>query len=144
MILGIDEAGRGCVIGPLVICGYATDEEKLKNIGVKDSKKLNKKERERLKNILESIGYYDVIIITPEELNKMMNKKNLNDIEIEAFKEIIKKFINKFEIEKVYIDACSSNLLSFKRKFKDLDIEIIAEHKADDKYLRCLSSLYNS
>ena len=43
-VCGIDEAGRGCVIGPLVICGAMIDEKKeasLKDLGVKDSKLLS-------------------------------------------------------------------------------------------------------
>ena len=45
-ILGIDEAGRGSVLGPLVIAGVVVDKRKeaiLDNMGVKDSKKLTPK-----------------------------------------------------------------------------------------------------
>ena len=44
LILGIDEAGRGSVLGPLVIGGVLMKRKKLKfldRIGVKDSKKLS-------------------------------------------------------------------------------------------------------
>jgi ribonuclease HII len=47
--MGVDEAGRGPVIGPLVVCGCAIEEEKmplLESLGVKDSKKLSPKRRE--------------------------------------------------------------------------------------------------
>ena len=51
MIAGVDEAGRGCAIGPLVISGYLIKEEKIPKLiklGVKDSKKLSAKKRIKL------------------------------------------------------------------------------------------------
>jgi len=50
-ICGIDEAGRGPVIGPLVICGAMInekDESRLSSMGVKDSKMLTRPQREGL------------------------------------------------------------------------------------------------
>ncbi len=51
VIAGCDEAGRGCIIGPLVVAGVSVtpeEEEKLKRIGVKDSKELPHHKREEL------------------------------------------------------------------------------------------------
>ena len=49
MICGVDEAGKGSVLGPLVVAGISvTSEERLADLGVKDSKLLSAKERERL------------------------------------------------------------------------------------------------
>ena len=51
LIAGVDEAGRGCVIGPLVISGYVIKEKnlcRLIELGVKDSKKLSRKSREMM------------------------------------------------------------------------------------------------
>src|SRR5215207_6669959 len=48
---GIDEAGRGSIIGPLVIAGISFDSRKLdllKNMNITDSKKINPKKREIL------------------------------------------------------------------------------------------------
>ena len=56
MICGIDEAGRGPIIGPMVIAGSAANEEvieKLKELGVKDSKLLSKKREELFEKVKE-------------------------------------------------------------------------------------------
>ena len=50
-ICGVDEAGRGAVVGPLVIAGvsvFEKDVAKLKKIGVRDSKELSPSQREKL------------------------------------------------------------------------------------------------
>ena len=46
MKIGVDEAGRGSVIGPLVVCSFASiSQSELIELGVKDSKDLSKKKR---------------------------------------------------------------------------------------------------
>ena len=59
-IAGVDEAGRGCVIGPLVIAGVLFDEETLptlREIGVKDSKKLTAKKEEMISSLNEVLKF---------------------------------------------------------------------------------------
>jgi ribonuclease HII len=51
LIAGVDEAGRGCVIGPLVVAGVLIEERRhgeLISLGVRDSKQLSPKRREAL------------------------------------------------------------------------------------------------
>jgi ribonuclease HII len=49
VICGVDEAGKGSVLGPLVVAAVgARSDESLRDLGVKDSKLLSAKERERL------------------------------------------------------------------------------------------------
>ena len=78
IIAGVDEAGRGPVIGPLVICAFAIEQEKekeLKKIGVKDSKLLSESQREGLFKKLIHLGKYEVEVIDAQELTELMNKK---------------------------------------------------------------------
>ena len=69
LICGIDEAGRGPVIGPMVMAGVLvekTDIPKLKSMGVKDSKLLTKKQRNQLfKKIIKTFKQHKIIIIPP-------------------------------------------------------------------------------
>jgi len=136
--LGIDEAGRGPVIGPLVIVGVEISEEKeqkLREIGVKDSKELTREQREELYKEIEKIA--DKIYVKkiwPIEINEWMSKgKSLNELELKYFAEII----NESDAEEIYIDTPSPNPKNFKLKLLSLlkkDVKIIAENKADKKY----------
>ncbi len=139
-ICGIDEAGRGCVIGPLVICGAMIEEDKqenLKNMGVKDSKLLTPLKRERLFDDLQEVVKYEIIIISPSEIDSYVLSEtgdNLNWLEAQKSVEII----NRLKPEKAILDCPSQNTKAYKEYVterllhKKLDIK--AEHKADFNY----------
>lgn len=131
LILGIDEAGRGPVIGPMVMVGFLVDEEKLdelKEMGVKDSKMLEPQTREKLKEKLEKLGKVFVRVIEPHQIDAF----NLNRLEKVATRDIVLEA----SPDKVIIDAFEKNL---ERKLA-LDVghgfkgQVVAEHKADEKY----------
>src|SRR5437879_13412301 len=96
---GIDEAGRGPVIGPLVIAGVIIEEEKLdrlKMLGVKDSKQLVASARTRLsKEIPSVVDDYHVVELEAEELDKIVNRapkfQRLNLLEAKATDQSIEK-----------------------------------------------------
>jgi len=145
LILGIDDAGRGPVIGPMIIAGCLIDskfERELKNLGVKDSKQLTQKRREFLfEKIKEFATKYEFVIITPEEIDSS-NKNNLNLNELEAVKmaEVINKINNGKEKIKVIIDCPSVSINKWKdflkMKVENLsNLEVVAEHKADVNYV---------
>ena len=115
--LGVDEAGRGPVIGPLVVCALGmptADIEILIDIGAKDSKSLTKKKRF---SIAEHIYLeadkrrWDVGLITcsASRIDKEREISNLNELEVELFKEAI--FATKAEKYngEIHLDACDTN-----------------------------------
>src|SRR3989344_8050645 len=94
LILGIDEAGRGAVIGPLVVAGAMIEENKLaglKALGVKDSKLLTPEKREflyaKLKPMLKD---FVAIKISAKDIDTRRARENLNEIEAKAMADIIK------------------------------------------------------
>jgi len=141
LVCGVDEAGRGPLLGPLVIAGVVADEknlDRLKSLGVKDSKLLTPKRREELfeqvKSIVES---YEIIIVPPQEIDDALNSESLNLNWLEAIKTAM--IINKLNAKKAYIDSPSTNLKAYadymRIYVKDKDVNLICEHKADVKYV---------
>lgn len=139
MIIGVDEAGRGCIIGPMVICAAAInpiDEYKLKEMGVRDSKKLTPRRREILFGKVTHICRYATVKVTADEINKLMEKHNLN--EIEAMK--VAQAIDQLRIQNAvsYIDSPDNVPAKFAKrveKYIKTKTRIISSNKADDKYL---------
>ena len=141
MICGIDEAGRGCILGPMVLCAASIDpfdEFKLKELGVKDSKKLTPHQREELFPQVQKVCKSVVVKITAEELTKLMDRHNLNEIEAQKAAEAIQM---SGTLTRVYVDSpdnipekFAARMMAYFPKGKKPP-EIVAENKADDKYL---------
>ncbi|MEA3378952.1 MAG: ribonuclease HII [Nanoarchaeota archaeon] len=139
-VLGIDEAGRGPVIGPLVIAGIRIKEsniKKLQELGVRDSKQIAPKKREFMYDkIIDIVDDYEILIIPPKEIDEALNSDNLNLNWLEAIKSAI--IINKLKPNKAILDCPSTNIAAYKNYLsiylKDNSINIICEHKADENY----------
>ncbi len=136
IILGIDEAGRGPLLGPMIIAGVEIerkDEDKLVELGVKDSKLLSHTSRLRCyAEIMKIAKAVHVIKIQPKELDEKMAFMSINRVEMQA----MAKIINSSKAGVVYIDLPSNgkNFVPALRARLKRDVEIVAEHKADAKY----------
>ncbi len=145
LILGIDDAGRGPVIGPMSLAGCLVDEEtgkEFKKLGVKDSKQLTDKRREFLAEIIKQKAIaFEVILINPSEIDgENSHGTNLNDVEAIACAKIINKINKGFKEIKVIVDCPSVSIEKWKNflktKIKNLsNLEIVCEHKADKNYV---------
>ena len=143
--LGIDDAGRGPVIGPMILAGCLIDEEtekEFKKLGVKDSKQLTDKRREFLAEIIrEKAEAFEVIVVYPTEIEER-NKEgvNLNDVEAFACARIINKINKGFGEMKVILDCPSVNIAKWtdflKRNIDNLsNLDVSCEHKADVNHI---------
>jgi len=135
---GLDEAGRGCLLGPLVIAGVsvtAAGSRKLREMGVRDSKKLSGSQREALyPEIIKVARKVHWVGISPDEIDEVVIKgkrlRKLNYLEAVYFA----KVIDVLGASKVTVDA--SDVIP--ERFRD-DIlanlgrhcEVAAFHKAD-------------
>ena len=135
-ILGIDEAGRGSVLGPLVIAGVVIPEKMekvLERMGVKDSKRLAPHRRTILSRKLKKMFDYEIVVISAREIDEMRAEGiNLNEIEKNAMESILLKM----KPEKAIVDAVDVKAQRFQDNLcNDTGLNVIAEHKADDKYI---------
>ncbi|MBN1389700.1 MAG: ribonuclease HII [Candidatus Thermoplasmatota archaeon] len=90
MLLGIDEAGRGPVLGPMVIGGLVSnDEEVLRELGVRDSKLLTPIRREALYRELEGSFYHCLLIVPASAIDLSRSIMTLNDLEVLCFSSVV-------------------------------------------------------
>lgn len=98
-ILGIDEAGRGPLAGPLVIAGVVLPLD-FNNAEINDSKKLSdKKRRELFKVIMDNALIVKVNIVDVETIDKI----NILRATKEGMQEIVRNVGN--ECDAVFVDA---------------------------------------
>ncbi|MEM0155671.1 MAG: ribonuclease HII [Thermoplasmataceae archaeon] len=128
---GIDEAGRGPVLGPMVIAMVCADVKDLESLGVRDSKQLSPAVRNKMfRGIMDIADQVEVTIINPPEINKLMKKISLNEIEYLHYANLIRKASGN-----IYID-CFDVLTARaeERFFIETGKKVVCEHKADQKY----------
>lgn len=136
LVLGIDEAGRGSVIGPLVIGGVLIAKNRIKflnRMDIKDSKRLTMKKRTILSRKIKKITEFKTVIIPADKIDQMRNEGiNLNQIETNAMKEVIQTM----NPDICYIDCIDVNEERFHDNIQKLNpkMEVVTQHKADDTF----------
>lgn len=140
LIAGIDEAGRGPILGPMVmtICVIdSKDNDTLKKLGIKDSKRLTKKQREKLYlQIKKIVKEYHTTKIDAKDIDKQREKESLNYIEIKMMSKLINSL--KRRPQYIYIDCPQISTETYKEKLYallDYDTKLIVENKADSNHV---------
>jgi ribonuclease HII len=138
VVCGVDEAGRGAVIGPLVVAGVSVFEKdlaKLKKIGVRDSKELSPSQREKLAKKIEKIAKDVVIIKVGPCMIDDYSRQGVNLNRVEAMKMCM--IIDCLSAAKAYVDGPEVNTEKFGRimhKMLKNDTPLVVENYADKKY----------
>ena len=123
VIIGVDEAGRGPAIGPLVvssICIPSEDLPYLESIGAKDSKAMNSKKRSAVESsILRESKKRDWRIcripISAKSIDEERAIKSLNLIEIERFVQAILEVSEYDSTGWVHVDLLGSSPSNFSK-----------------------------
>ncbi|RLG83283.1 MAG: ribonuclease HII [Thermoprotei archaeon] len=138
LVIGIDEAGRGPVLGDMVIAVAVFREdvlEAINGLGVRDSKLLTPNIREKL---VPYIIKYSLAVIVSRISPIEIDHYNLNELTISRIDYILgslSKVIDPFQVRRITIDMITGYRKyspNYKRYFPDADV--IFEVDADAKY----------
>lgn len=140
-IVGVDDAGRGSIIGPLAIAGVLVNEaglSSLAQLGVKDSKALSPHTRRQLARKIRRMALQcHVAMLSPAEIDKVVETgrrlHRLNRLEAQAMARVIS--ILRPDI--AYVDAADVVVHRFREHIAEnltFKVNIVSEHKADVKY----------
>lgn len=137
ILCGIDEAGRGPVLGPLVMSAVSIrvfNIPKLIRMGVRDSKALSPTKRKKIYTKLMKLCNVDFITVEPPKIDKwILEGEGLNALEACTASKLLKPVQKK--VEKIFIDAPSTSE-SFTRYLEKFEVNIdkvVAEPKADKR-----------
>ncbi len=130
---GIDEAGKGSVIGPMVIAGVSCEREVIKRFkdeGVRDSKKLTPKRRRELYEVIKEKANVSIKVFNAWEIDQMRREKTINEILLDGFTEIA----NNLECFAIYADSPDVNMDRFRVRLEEsCGKRVFSLHKADEK-----------
>ncbi|NJD76368.1 MAG: ribonuclease HII [Candidatus Methanoperedens sp.] len=137
MIAGIDEAGKGPVLGPMCVAGLLLDEKKLDalaRIGVRDSKLLSARRREVLAGQIKNISdKYYVLEVSPAQIDGLRKVMTMNEIMVACYV----KVLEELRPDHAYVDAADVIAARFGENITKRysgKINITSEHEADKKY----------
>ncbi|MFC2154427.1 ribonuclease HII [Candidatus Altiarchaeota archaeon] len=146
LVCGIDEAGRGPVVGPMVLACAVFDgkgSDKLKELKVRDSKRVSPSRRGSLEPEIKELAVeWNTVSVHPAEIDRLRKKTSLNYIEAQKMADLIMGL--ECQPQRIIVDAADSVSESFREKivgfinqaYPDFRIpEIVAEHRADDTYI---------
>lgn len=132
-VLGLDEAGRGSVLGPLIVGGFSCSADRLEELrgsGVRDSKLLSPRRRDEIYSLLPALGECRSIAIAPRTIDRYVARGGLNDLELEAFAALVRDA----RPDLIYVDACDPDADRFGRRLAELagtGSRVVSRHKAD-------------
>lgn len=131
MICGVDEAGKGSVLGPMVIAAVGVSSENVfAEIGVADSKLLSPRVRERLYITIRKRFRVATVRIDAHEIDEIRTGMTMNACVARAHAQAIDKLSPAI----AYVDACDVNAFRYADMVKshlEKRCEIVSEHNAD-------------
>ncbi len=134
MICGVDEAGKGSVLGPLVVAAVGvSSEDVFTDLAVKDSKLLSPAVREHLYSIIRKRFRVATVRIDAHEIDEIRRGMTMNSCIARAHAQVI----GKLSPSKAYVDACDVNEFRYAEMVKshlECTCEIISEHHADETF----------
>ncbi|MGB9923816.1 MAG: ribonuclease HII [Methanothrix sp.] len=138
LILGVDEAGKGPVIGSMFVAGVVFSEEDIFDLaacGVKDSKLLSPARREAIeRQILSRARDRFVLEVTAQQIDELRMVMSMNDIMVRAHSRVV----SGLRADRAILDAADVNAERFAQRVRELSgasMQILAEHGADRRHI---------
>lgn len=145
LALGIDDSGRGPIIGPMILAGVLLDENgktALKKANIKESKQVIHSTRIKMAELIkESVLAFHIVKSSPEEIDfSIKTGVNLNTLEAKKTAEIINTLNSGKNKIKVLVDCPSTNIKAWKKTLMGFvneknNLDVSCEHKADVNYI---------
>jgi ribonuclease HII len=132
-VVGVDEAGRGSFVGPLVVGGFAIDDAEVGAVhacGARDSKQLSASARKDVYARLLRLGDLASVALSPRQVDRAVGSGALNHLEADAFGDVIRRLGGA----EARVDACDVNEARFGRRVSRRagpGIRVLARHHAD-------------
>ncbi|NYT00350.1 MAG: ribonuclease HII [Methanocellales archaeon] len=135
-IAGVDEAGKGPVIGPMIVAGVVVQDDVLpilERMGVRDSKAISPKKREFLASKIREVGICYTLEVSPSDIDALRKRITMNEIVVESYVKVLKQL----KPDKAFLDAADVDANRFAKNVQERygkNIKIISEHNADVRY----------
>jgi ribonuclease HII len=134
-LAGVDEAGKGAVLGSLFVAGVCIDSSELKyleRMGLRDSKALSAKRREFLSKRIEKVCAVQLQEITAQQIDELRTVLTVNEILVRGHAQALRYL----KPDVAFVDAADVNESRFSERVKEASgiNKVIAEHNADTNY----------
>ncbi len=134
MLCGVDEAGKGAVLGPLVVAAVScTSQEEFAGTGVRDSKLLRPAVRDQIYEHITGIFPFSVLVISAAEIDSARQRMTMNVLMAVSHARVI----TNLSPEAAYVDACdvvASRYGCMVTEHLGCSCEVRAEHHADERH----------
>ncbi|MEM4495180.1 MAG: ribonuclease HII [Candidatus Caldarchaeum sp.] len=140
LLCGVDEAGRGCVVGPLVIAAVAAEHDELpifKGLGVADSKTLSPQRREEIFEKLRENFRLGYMVVTPRRISSCLRVnggEGLNNLEYDVMAELVRRIGPRV----VFVDSPDRDVRRARRRLLekiDADMEVKCMVEGDRRHV---------
>jgi ribonuclease HII len=137
LLLGVDEAGKGPVIGSMFVAGLVVEEEQLFDLaawGVRDSKQLSADRRKMLsKRISAAAADLYILEVAPRVIDELRHVMTMNELMVRSFAQVLARL----RADRAILDAADVDEARFAERVRaqsGTSMEILAEHQADQRH----------
>jgi len=137
LLLGVDEAGKGPVIGSMFVAGLVIEEDRqfeLAALGVRDSKQVAPFRRGILaKKIIKLAKDYYILEVSPQVIDELRQVMTMNELMVRCHAHVV----SRLRADKAILDAADVNEERFAERVRNASstkMQLVAEHKADQKH----------